>query len=54
MKSTQVTYDLGLVPSSYYCCRSRLLRNGIAVYQLCFFPHNFLEELSRETEKDLS
>ena len=34
MKSTQVVYVLVMVPLRYYCCRSKLLRNGISIYEL--------------------
>ena len=34
IKSTQDFSVLVLVASSYYCCRSSLLRNSIAVYEL--------------------
>ena len=34
IKSTQVVYVLVMVALSYDCCGSRLLRNGISVYEL--------------------
>ena len=34
IKYTQDLYVLLMVALSYYCCRSSLLRNGIAVYEL--------------------
>ena len=34
IKSTQVFYVLVMLALSYYCCGSRLLRNGISVYEL--------------------
>ena len=44
----------GSIIISYYCCRSRLLRNGSSVYELWIFSCNFSEELSRKNEMDLS
>ena len=34
IKSTQAVYVLVMVALGYYCCRSRLLRNGVSVYEL--------------------
>ena len=39
IKSTMI-FVLVLVALNCYRCRSSLLRNGIAVYELCFFPVN--------------
>ena len=38
IKSMQVVYVLVMVALSCYCCRSRLLRKGISLYELWFFP----------------
>ena len=48
-KSTKDFFVLVLVALSCYCCRSSLLRNGIAVYELWFFQvifqKNFQEKI---------
>ena len=38
IKSTQDFYVLFLLALSYYCCKTSLLRNSIAVYKLWFLP----------------
>ena len=47
-------FVLVLVVLSYYCGRSSLLWNSIAVYELWLFSSNFSEELSKENKMNLS